>query len=227
MTHPRYAWLAGLALAISACHPPAGLSPPTMNERDLEPPRFAVLAEPEDPYDMADEDTSDMGDEEPYDAPGTSTTPPPVENSTHTPTADPPDTPGDNAPETVAGRAILAAINTIRASNGLGTLAPSHELRVLAKEHCTDMVTRHYFNHTTPDGKGPIRRLRDANVAFSACGETSHYPDLRPQSAIADWLRHPGGKVQMLDGRFTLAGVGIAYAAQEKRYYVNVIYLRP
>lgn len=125
------------------------------------------------------------------------------------------------------GQAILEAINNERAAYGLGGLSYSSDLSTVAQEHADDMVNRHYFNHTTPDGQGPTQRLRAAGVDFAACGETSHYPDVRPQSAINDWLQHPGGRSQMLDGRFSMAGVGIAYSQDEQRYYVNVMYLQP
>jgi uncharacterized protein YkwD len=204
-------WLVGLATALCACHPWAAIGPPATGGHGVEGPRVSVLEEPEDSSYMDVEDPSDGSYENPSDTPVEAPSTPPVEAST----------------ATAAEKAVLAAINRTRASYGLTTLAPSNALRELSLEHCRDMVNRHYFNHITPDGLAPYQRVRAANVAFSACGETSHYPDVRPMSAIADWLRHPGGKSQLLDARFTLAGVGIAYAPVEKRYYVNVIYLRP
>jgi uncharacterized protein YkwD len=126
-----------------------------------------------------------------------------------------------------AEQGILDAINTERAANGLNPLTMSDSLSAIAREHAQDMVNRQYFNHTTPDGQGPYQRLLAAGVGFAAYGETSHFPDARGPSAVADWLRHPGGKRQMLDARFTMAGVGIAYSTAEQRYYVNVMYLRP
>lgn len=132
-----------------------------------------------------------------------------------------------DADTTTMESAILDAINNVRAANGLGGLSLSSDLSSLAREHSQDMAARHYFNHTSPDGQGPYQRLKAAGFDFAAYGETSHFPDVRPQSAIADWLRHPGGMRQLLDSRFTAAGVGIAYSPDEQRYYVNVLYLRP
>ncbi|MNS53994.1 Cysteine-rich secretory protein family protein [compost metagenome] len=122
--------------------------------------------------------------------------------------------------------AIFTGINTFRAQHGLPALAESDTLRRFSLTHATDMVTRNYFSHTNPEGKGPYQRLRDAGISFAYYGATNSFASLRASAVIADWEAHPG-KHFMLDPRFTQAGVGAAGPAANGRYRVTATYIRP
>lgn len=122
--------------------------------------------------------------------------------------------------------AILAGINAFRAKHGLAALTESAALCQLSRAHATDMVTRNYFSHTNPEGKGPYQRLQDAGIDFAYYGATNSYASIRASAVISDWETHPG-KFFMLDSRFTQCGVGVAGPAANGRYRVTATYIRP
>jgi uncharacterized protein YkwD len=124
---------------------------------------------------------------------------------------------------------ILRAINALRAAHGLRALTLSPRLRGIARARNKDMFKRGYFSHTDPEHRSPYARMRASDIRFSATGETISYPPVGgdiAQKVIADWLEHPGGKVQVLNPRFTQVGVGV-FKSWGHYMFVTAIYLTP
>jgi uncharacterized protein YkwD len=108
----------------------------------------------------------------------------------------------------------------------VAALTESAELRRFSRAHATDMATRNYFSHITPEGQGPYQRLVAAGIPFAYYGATNSFASVAARAVIADWDMHPGKKY-MLDPRFTRVGVGVAGPAANGRYRVTATYIRP
>lgn len=62
----------------------------------------------------------------------------------------------------VARAAMTCLINEERARHDLPALKSEKHLTRTAQQHASDMVRRKFFSHTNPDGRGAVRRAKDA-----------------------------------------------------------------
>jgi uncharacterized protein YkwD len=125
-----------------------------------------------------------------------------------------------------AETAIVDEINRLRRQAGLAPVQPAGDLADLARARSTDMATRNYFSHTTPEGSGFLSMLKDRGIGYKFAGEIlakNSYPDdTAPGTAIVTWLNSPAHKAIMYDGRFTHAGSGYAKAADGMHYFTVI-----
>lgn len=103
---------------------------------------------------------------------------------------------------------MLDLVNEERIANGLQPLAPDPELTEVARRHSTDMFTRGYFAHDTPEGVTPFDRMREANVRFLIAGENLA---LAPTVSVAHTglMNSPGHRANILRPQFGRVGIGI------------------
>lgn len=112
--------------------------------------------------------------------------------------------------------AVVCEVNRVRADRGLGALTEDRRLRRAAVAHARDMVSRRYFAHVTPEGKGLSDRLRasgyiSGRVAWHVGeglawgrGERS-----TPSATVAAWMRSAPHRRIVL-GPFLEIGIGVA-----------------
>jgi uncharacterized protein YkwD len=119
-----------------------------------------------------------------------------------------------------AAGATVCLINRARARHGLAPLQPTAALERAARAHSRDMVRRSYFAHNSPGGSTPSRRIARAGYLGGArswaVGETIAWGTGRlasPASIVRAWLRSPGHRAILLDGRYHDLGIGIALGA--------------
>jgi uncharacterized protein YkwD len=107
-------------------------------------------------------------------------------------------------------RALVGALNDVRAQQGLGRLKASVPLSRAADAHTQDMLARDFFDHPSSDGTSfdaRIRRYSDASLL----GETLAMTSRRSGGAAAIvqmWMNSPPHRAIMLDARFRKVGVG-------------------
>ena len=115
-----------------------------------------------------------------------------------------------------AHRATLCLLNRERAAHGLRPLRANGALASAARGHSRDMVRRSFFDHTAPGNVTFVDRIRRAN--YSPRGSWSVGENLAwgsgslatPASIVAGWMRSPGHRANILNGRFRSIGLGIA-----------------
>ncbi len=132
------------------------------------------------------------------------------------------------SPEKVSGLTeqeteILGLVNKERARGGLAPLKFSPRLAVIARGHSYDMAMRHYLAHNSPDGVAPADRISGAGIGYRAVGENIYmddYPDSAgvPRRAIVGWLKSPEHLANIISGKFTETGVGVAQSADGTTY---------
>jgi uncharacterized protein YkwD len=110
---------------------------------------------------------------------------------------------------------LLCLTNTERQAEGLTPLRLNTRLRLAARAHSWDMITRDYDAHTSPDGKGADWRMTKAGYSFSAWGENIGWGFTSSQAMFDWWMDSKGHHDNMLSGtdvskRFTEIGLGVA-----------------
>jgi uncharacterized protein YkwD len=128
--------------------------------------------------------------------PPTSTSPPPAT------TSPPPATQSSYEAE------VVRLTNVERAKAGCGALTVDSSLTRSAGGHAADMVARHFFDHTNPDGKDPFERMADAGFHGSAMAENIAMGYATPQAAITGWMNSSGHRANMLNCGYNRIGVG-------------------
>lgn len=105
-------------------------------------------------------------------------------------------------------REFVRLVNAKRLSAGCLKLKWDNRVTAVAREHSRDMVSRHFFSHTNPEGKNPFDRLKESNLLFSAAAENIALGRHTGKEVYDTWLRSSGHRENMLNCRFTRHGVG-------------------
>jgi uncharacterized protein YkwD len=132
------------------------------------------------------------------------------------------------SPEKVSGLTeqeseILGLVNQQRVRGGLAPLKFSPRLAVVARGHSYDMAMRHYLAHNSPDGVAPADRISGVGIGYRAVGENIYMDDNAdsagvPRRALDGWLKSPEHLANIISGKFTETGVGIAQSADGSTY---------
>jgi uncharacterized protein YkwD len=127
---------------------------------------------------------------------GADSTPPPLSSAGATAV---PMTPGESA--------IVQAMNTVRAANGVAPLRSGAALTRAARAHSVDMARRGYFDHGAF-----VQRLRRFGVRMPYVGENLAYGTggLSAQAVVQMWMASAGHRQNLLDRSFQRVGVGLA-----------------
>jgi uncharacterized protein YkwD len=125
---------------------------------------------------------------------------------------------------------LLKAINDQRTAAGLQTVKLSSALTDLARSRSNDMATRNYFSHTTPEGTNFLSMLGDRGIQYKFAGEIlarNNYPDDQAAStAMSSYLNSAPHKAIIMDGRYTVVGVGYSKSASDAMHYFTVIFVQ-
>ena len=112
--------------------------------------------------------------------------------------------------------AILCLHNQIRAEHGLPRLHENKRLRKAALGHSRGMVTKQFFEHTTPSGVTMVDRILKARYVREdegwMLGEnlawgTGSYAT--PRGAVRAWMESPGHRANILKRGYRDMGVGL------------------
>ena len=115
---------------------------------------------------------------------------------------------GSTGPADPMIREFVRLVNAKRLGAGCPELKWDDRVAAIAQAHSRDMVSRHFFSHTNPDGKDPFERLKESNLTFSAAAENIALGQRTGKEVYDTWLRSPAHRKNMLDCRFTRHGVG-------------------
>ena len=147
--------------------------------------------------------------------PNSTTTKPKPSRSTPTTTRTSEPTPRDTSqPPTSGGgtnaqeRQVLDYTNQIREQQGCGPLRLDRALVKAAGKQASDMVRRHYMDHTNPDGQDPGDRMAAAGYRGSSWGENIAAGYDTAQKVVAAWMQSDGHRKNILNCRFTSIGIG-------------------
>src|SRR3954466_12008675 len=116
---------------------------------------------------------------------------------------------------------LITAINKTRLAYGLPRVYLARGLGDVAQRHSSDMLSRHYFAHTSPTGSTLYYRVmhsRFQRVGAWWAGETLAWGAgtyATPAQTIRMWLNSPTHRAILLSPRYTCIGVGRAVGTFE------------
>jgi hypothetical protein len=110
---------------------------------------------------------------------------------------------------------VLTRINEERAAVDLRPMRMDGRIRRVAQARSGDMVARHYFDHTDPDGLKPWDHLNAAGIDWWGAGEIIALNSVSPirdaaRKAVDQWMHSSGHHDLMMSTTFNYAGVGVA-----------------
>jgi uncharacterized protein YkwD len=124
----------------------------------------------------------------------------------------------------VFGRQVVELTNRERQAKGLRPLKPQTTLREAAQWLADDMAKKSYLSHTDSLSRDFSTRLRDFGYAnFTAMAENIGLGAPDPAKAVANWMKSPGHRANILNPELTEIGVGYAYNATDtnRHYWVQ------
>lgn len=120
-------------------------------------------------------------------------------------------------------RATLCLVNRARRLSGRRSLRANSRLALAARRHAADMARRGYFDHVSPQGRGPMERARAVGWRGSI-GEVllAGPPALTtPAATVEAWLRSPPHRAVLL-GNARVAGTGMVIRSGTVRWVMNL-----
>lgn len=118
-------------------------------------------------------------------------------------------------------------VNEARADEGVGELAYDATLSEIARAYSRRMRDEGFFAHVDPQGEDFSDRLHAASVFVTVAGENLAVVEgsSSPAStAHRAFLGNPGHRDNLLDRRFTHAGIGVARRGDT--YWITQLFVR-
>jgi uncharacterized protein YkwD len=114
--------------------------------------------------------------------------------------------------------ATLCLVDRARAAHHERPLRLNMHLDRAAQTHTASMASNNYFQHFGPRGQTPAARIRAAGYISSShvgyeVGENIAWGTLwtaTPRAIVSAWMRSPGHRANILDGRYRDTGIGIS-----------------
>ncbi|HEX2254841.1 MAG TPA: CAP domain-containing protein [Thermoanaerobaculia bacterium] len=138
-----------------------------------------------------------------------------------------PSEPGGGSSAAVAEIRSFNLLNEARREAGRPELIFDPAIAEVARRHSRRMRDEGFFEHIDPDGKGPAQRLSAAGIGFALVGENLATVTTRGDAArFAHGLLmdNAGHRANILDGRFTDVGVGVAQDGDT--YFMTQVFVR-
>ncbi|WP_434599608.1 CAP domain-containing protein [Streptomyces sp. A5-4] len=104
---------------------------------------------------------------------------------------------------------VTALVNTERGKKGCGSVSQNSRLDTAGQRHSEDMAARDYFDHTSPDGRGPGERVTAAGYTWSTYGENIARGQQTPAAVMQGWMDSPGHRANILNCSFKEIGLGV------------------
>lgn len=105
---------------------------------------------------------------------------------------------------------VLSIVNEERRKAGLPRLAPQAQLAQAARAYSTDMATRNFFSHYSPEGTTVADRVALAGYGFAVVGENVAWGQKDARQVMNAWMASRGHKANILSPAYTEIGVGVA-----------------
>ncbi|MFA5841192.1 MAG: CAP domain-containing protein [Candidatus Paceibacterota bacterium] len=130
---------------------------------------------------------------------------------------------------TVLPTVLTDLTNTERESQKLSTLRVNPILNKAAEMKATDMATKGYFAHTSPEGKTPWYWLGEVGYQYQYAGENLAINFSDSIDVTNAWMNSPTHKANIVKGNYTEIGTGIATGLYKGRetVFVAQVYANP
>ena len=117
---------------------------------------------------------------------------------------------------------LLGLTNQERAKEKLPPLKPNPLLFKAARAHSANMARQGKMEHVL-DGKNPAQRVRDVGYDYAKVGENIGVGENVPMTEIMKgWMASKHHRENILNGKFTEIGLGVARNGKGEVYYTQV-----
>jgi hypothetical protein len=106
--------------------------------------------------------------------------------------------------------ALVDLTNTDRAENSLKPLAINPQLVAAAQLKASDMASRGYFSHNTPEGREPWYWLEQVGYKYSNAGENLAVNFFDSVDVENAWMNSPGHRANIVKSNYTEIGIATA-----------------
>lgn len=125
--------------------------------------------------------------------------------------------------ERSAGQRVLDLVNQARATprycgntafNAARPVRWNDSLAEAARLHSVDMARYNYLSHSGRDGSNPAQRVERAGYSYRAIGENIAGGQMKPEDAVAGWIKSQKHCANLMNPIFT--EMGVAFAVNRK-----------
>jgi uncharacterized protein YkwD len=110
--------------------------------------------------------------------------------------------------ENLRSQSIITLTNKERTNGGLPALRENAILAKAAEAKITDMLKQQYFEHVSPDGKGPADIVTAAGYEYILVGENLAEGDFESNADLVQgWMNSPGHRENIMHPKYTEIGV--------------------
>ncbi|MEU1161973.1 CAP domain-containing protein [Streptomyces sp. NPDC005921] len=117
---------------------------------------------------------------------------------------------------------VVDLTNRERARAGLRPLAVDPQLAAAAQAYSTDMATRDFYAHTSPEGTQPWDRAAAAGSRRRTIGENIACGQRSAAEVVDGWMNSPGHRANILKPEFTHIGIGFAGGGRAGTYWTQL-----
>lgn len=119
---------------------------------------------------------------------------------------------------------VVKEHNRYRISKGLPTFCVDADLQAVAQGHSTDMAARNFYEHVTPSGVGPGKRLMDAGYSCYSFGSENigvYLPESISTQIMQSWINSDGHRANVERANSVRIGIGSANDADFGEWHYN------
>lgn len=125
---------------------------------------------------------------------------------------------------------LITLSNEARTQLNKRPLMANAQLMNAAQIKAEDMVKKHYFAHTAPDGTAPWEYFKKVSYHYSVAGENLAITNENAQAVIDGWLNSPTHRDNLLSGDYADFGIGMAafgdYQGHKNTFVIVAFYGR-
>lgn len=116
----------------------------------------------------------------------------------------------------ISESAVELMVNRERQEAGLSALSHNSLLAQAAQAKADDMAQKSYFSHTSPEGKQFQYWVEAAGYKYWNTGENLAVHTVDDAEAIvSSWMNSPGHRANIVSGKFSETGIGVAYGTYQ------------
>ncbi|MEX1112563.1 MAG: CAP domain-containing protein [Candidatus Andersenbacteria bacterium] len=119
---------------------------------------------------------------------------------------------------TLTADGTFTATNTQRRQHGLPPLLRNNTLNKAAQLKVEDMFNQQYFEHVSPDGRGPSDVVEAVSYEYITIGENLALGNFESDEALVQaWMDSPGHRANILSNNFRELGIAVGKGEFEGR----------
>lgn len=121
---------------------------------------------------------------------------------------------------------IFELVNEERRKKRLNELNWNGDLAKIARAYSRKMAKESFFSHYDKDGKSVVERANDAKInGWRQIGENLFFcqcPNDYSDFAVKGWMKSAAHRRNILNGKFTSSGIGVAESRNGEIYITQV-----